>query len=113
MLNNKADKKPLKMALMLVSSLPTSIILYSSLPYNLESLIWVALIRGLKLYRSSHLHQYFDLRDIRTKSNSSIRTFEALLYILMATHFLACFWLFVGRVDPNQEGSWFKLVMYD
>jgi hypothetical protein len=65
--------------------------------------MWVALIRGLKLYRMSQLSLYFDLRDIRSKKDSIVRTLEALLYILMGTHFLACFWLFIGRVDPNQD----------
>jgi hypothetical protein len=75
--------------------------------------MWVAMIRSLKLYRSGQLQLYFDLRDIRSKKDSFIRTFEAFLYILLGTHFLACFWMFVGRVDPNQEMNWFKLVMYD
>jgi hypothetical protein len=103
MLRNKSDEKKFKMSIMILSSLPTSIILYSSLPSRLHPEMWVALIRGLKLYRMSQLSLYFDLRDIRSKKDSIVRTLEALLYILMGTHFLACFWLFIGRVDPNQE----------
>ena len=113
MLRNKADEKKLKMSLMILSSMPTSIILYSSLPSRFHPEMWVASIRGLKLYRMSQLTLYFDLRDIRSKKDSIVRTLEALLYILMATHFLACFWLFIGRIDPIQEFSWFRLVMYD
>jgi CRP-like cAMP-binding protein len=29
------------------------------------------------------------------------------------THFLACLWLFIPRVDPQQDLTWFKLVQYD
>lgn len=53
------------------------------------------------------------MRDIRTKRNSSLRTFQSILYILLITHFLGCFWLFIGRVDPNQDLNWFRLVEYN
>jgi hypothetical protein len=53
MLRNKADEKIVKMSLMIISSLPTSIILYSALPSRLHQEMWVALVRGLKLYRMS------------------------------------------------------------
>ena len=59
------------------------------------------------------LYLYFDVRDIRSRKNSFIRTLEASLYILMATHLLTCFWLFVGRVEPEQDINWFRLVQYD
>lgn len=55
MVRNKADEKPHKMVLMIISSLPTSIILYTSLPTKYNSNVWVALVRALKLYRSSQL----------------------------------------------------------
>lgn len=38
---------------------------------------------------------------------------EATLYILLVTHLLSCFWLFVARVDPQQDHTWMKLVAYD
>jgi hypothetical protein len=53
MLRNKADEKKVKMSLMILSSLPTSIVLYSALPSRLHPEMWVALVRGLKLYRMS------------------------------------------------------------
>ena len=113
MIRNKADEKPLKMTIMILASLPSSIILYASLPSHFRPAMWVAIIRGLKLYRMNQLQLYFDLRDIRSKKDSFIRTIEALLYILLATHFLACFWLFIGRIGGDDELSWFRLVMYD
>jgi|LauGreDrversion4_2_1035121.scaffolds.fasta_scaffold34056_1 hypothetical protein len=113
MLRNKADERPAKMSLMIISSLPTSIALYASLPSVYHPEMWVALIRGLKLYRMNQLYLYFDLRDIRSKKDSFIRTIEAFLYIILATHFLACFWLFIGRIGASHELNWFKLVLYD
>jgi hypothetical protein len=100
MLKNKQDEEPLSMILTIASSVPTSIILYSSANVTLHSSIWLALIRVVKLYRLKLLNLYFDVRDIRSKKDSFIRTFEASLYIIMVTHFLACLWLFIVRVDP-------------
>ena len=31
----------------------------------------------------------------------------------MATHVLGCFWLFVGRVDPDKDHGWMNQVGYD
>jgi hypothetical protein len=100
MLKNKQDEEPISMIFTIASSVPTSIILYSSANFSLHSSIWLALIRVLKLYRLKLLNLYFDVRDIRSKKDSFIRTFEASLYIIMVTHFLACLWLFIVRVDP-------------
>jgi hypothetical protein len=38
---------------------------------------------------------------------------QAGLYIILVTHMLSCFWLFIGRVDPQQDLTWMKLVLYD
>jgi hypothetical protein len=100
MLKNKSDEKKLNVVLMVISSLPTSIIMFSAVPKEMQASIWLAVIRVLKVYRLKQLNLYFDVRDIRSKKDSFIRTFEASLYILMVTHFLACLWLFIVRVDP-------------
>lgn len=110
MLKNKQDEEPLAMMFTIASSVPTSIILYSSVSATFHSSIWLALIRVVKLYRLKLLNLYFDVRDIRSKKDSFVRTFEASLYIIMVTHFLACLWLFIVRVDPQQDLTWFKLV---
>jgi hypothetical protein len=75
--------------------------------------IGLAVVRGLKLFRLKQLNLYFDLRDMRARKNTSIRTVQASIYILLATHFLGCFWLFIGRVDPQQDKNWMHLVAYD
>jgi hypothetical protein len=74
LLRNKSDEMPIQIVLMIVSSLPTSIIMYSSIHVEHRELIWPALIRILKLYRLNQLNLYFDVRDIRSKKDSFIRT---------------------------------------
>lgn len=31
----------------------------------------------------------------------------------MATHFIGCVWLMVGRLDPSETAGWFKMAKYD
>jgi hypothetical protein len=90
-----------------------SIILYAALPQAELSALWVALVRGVKLYRIKQLMLYFDLSDVRRRKESYIRTLQALLLILMVTHFLSCLWLFLPRVDPQKDLVWTSLVLYN
>lgn len=100
LLHSKHDDLPFQMTMFILSSFPTSIIIYPSIEDEVQYKIWLALIRGIKLYRIKQLNLYYELRDIRAKKDSFIRTFQATLYILLVTHLLSCFWLFIARVDP-------------
>jgi hypothetical protein len=100
LLHSKNDNRPLNVILYILSSLPISFVLYSILPAAKLNSLWVAIARGIKLYRLKQLTLYFDLTDVRRRKESYIRTGQALLYIVMATHFLSCLWLFLPRVDP-------------
>jgi hypothetical protein len=84
-----------------VTAIPTSIILYVSLPNSTLGYLGIAFIRSVKLLRINYLNHYFDVRDLRTKRNSFLRTVQSVIYILLITHSLGCFWLFIGRIDPN------------
>lgn len=84
-----------------VTALPTSIVIYVTVPNQNIGGLGIAFIRSIKLLRINYLNHYFDVRDLRTKRNSFLRTVQAIIYILLITHLLGCFWLFIGRVDPN------------
>ena len=70
-------------------------------------------MRCIKLYRIKQMMLYFDLSDVRRRKESYIRTGQALLLILMVTHFLSCLWLFLPRVDSQQDLVWTSLIMYN
>ena len=95
-----------------ITAIPSSIIIYKVVPKEMIGSLGIAFIRAIKLLRLNYLNHYFDVRDLTTKRNSFLRAVQAIVYILMITHSLGCFWLFIGRVDPNQEFNWLKLEGY-
>ena len=112
-IRNVDDKKLKSKIRLFVSSIPTSIIIYGVVPHTHLSNVWLALFRALKLVRIHQLKQYFDIRDLRNRRSSYLRTLQAALYILLVSHALGCFWLFVGRVDPSKGKGWFDLEHYE
>jgi hypothetical protein len=51
LLHSKYDSRPLNICLYILSSLPISIVVYSILPADKLNSLWVAIARGVKLYR--------------------------------------------------------------
>ena len=34
-------------------------------------------------------------------------------YFLLATHFIGCMWLLVGRIDSSADAGWIRLAQFD
>ena len=84
-----------------ITAVPSSILIYELVPKEMIGSLGIAFVRAIKLLRLNYLNHYFDVRDLTTKRNSILRSVQAIVYILLITHTLGCFWLFIGRVDPD------------
>lgn len=74
LLKNRNERGTIHRILYVISAIPTSIIIYVAVPHHYHSQVWIAVIRILKLLRISQIKQYFDVRDLRTKRNSYLRS---------------------------------------
>lgn len=114
LLHDKNEGSKCKVMGLVGSSVPTSVILTLSAKPHIQEL-GIAFVRVLKLCRLHQVDNYFEKRDRSNRKQSLpyVRTVQATLYILMATHIIGCIWLLVGRIEPNIDKGWLVLVRYD
>jgi hypothetical protein len=74
----------------------------------------IAALRMFKLLRFPQIEKFFETKEIESqvqKSHRSLRGLQVIFYFLLATHMIGCFWLIIGRIDPDRD-NWFAMAKY-